>query len=1225
MKNMRSLLSSLLLLACIFCGTSSAFAQGTSLGTIRGRVTDQAGAAVLNAAVRVTDLETNISRDLTTDSEGNYEAAALKTGAYQVTVSMNGFTTKVIKVTLTSSDPVRADATLEVGGAVESVEVVSQAGIIQTESPTISGSITNRQLIELPRDSRDIYSFLYLNPNITQGADTESFKFIGAQSYGAAFSLDGQRSNGGVFGSATSSQPSLEAISELTVLSNNFTAEYAGIANVRVQTKRGTKDFHGSLFYNNRNSALAAWTIQDKINLANFVPSFARPDYPKPYFNLNEVGGSLNGPVPFSKGKTFFMGAYERRWNVNPVLFAVRVGATGAGVPGPRIQAGDFSQLTDANKPNVPAAVLPLLTSAELANNTVLVGSTRRFVTIPQRLLNPSVQKLIQGYFPQASLAAPTNLRGALSDFAQNLTARGTRDLVTARVDHDFTPNDKFYAVWNYQSNPRTSSQFAGAGYPAFGLLENDQTNNTLSLSYTKVFSSNFVNEARGGFNTQNLFRRSPSTLREFLSSIGFGETEITAYGAVVGPSALDTPGHSALSILNFAAIGNGGRSVNRTLNQNLSTFGDTITWLKGRHTLKGGIDVVRNVGTDGFVANRNNARGRINYNNQTGDTPTSPFARFLLGLAPTNVQYVDRLRGQLEASNWEQGYFVQDEFRVHPRVTLNLGLRYELISPFVDADDLLVNFDPTFVDQATGRKGRFIIPTRDVISQIDPRIVAYGIVAADEIGLHRGLVNPDRNNFAPRVGAAWRVTDDMVIRGGYGIFYPTSAAQNIRDAFGSSPFNQGLTRTNTVAAPLGGWPGGLTPAGQTPFSGGSLAAFGNTPAANAIPFDLQSPRIEQFNATLERELGWKTGLRVSYLGTRMHGLVGGIDLNLIPPSDNPFGTTTGDGVTACTPGDNCQLSASDLARLPFPTLGDFLASYGNFGSGRSNALQLEANRRFGSGLTFNISYTLLDQKGSGFDVGASSLGGTTYNQFQPNNDFGREAFVSRHRLVTYGLFDLPFGRGKAWGNDVPRAVDLTLGGWQLSWNAFAKSGVGFTPFWSCENCAPIFPGNIASSFIDATGAFFGTSFRPLLVSGTTAAVRNGDQFYNPEAFAPPPAGADALDNQNIVRRNTLTTPRTWGANLGVRKFFKFTEKTKLEVGADLNNAFNHPLLMPTDLFTSSFANLGSFSMRVNPTTLKPEIATVTRNPDFARFRTSFTQEGIDSRRLIRIRLRLTF
>ena len=1225
MKNMRSILASLLLIACIACAASSAFAQGTNLGTIRGRVTDQAGAAVQNATVQVTDLGTNISRELTTDSEGTYEATALKTGAYQVSVTMSGFTTKVIRLTLTSSDPVRADAALEVGGAVETVEVASEAGVIQTESPAIAGSITNRQLVELPRESRDIYSFLFLNPNITQGPTEDSFKFIGAQSYGASFSLDGQRSNGGIFGGATTSQPSLEAISELTVLSNNFTAEYAGIANIRVQTKRGTKDFNGSLFYNNRNSALAAWTIQDKINLANFVPNPARPDYPKPYFNLNETGGMLSGPVPFAnKEKTFFLGSYERRWSVSQTLFSAV-----NSLPGQRLLTGDFSQLT-ANRPVVPAAVRSQLTPAELANNTVCTtggdratcpAASLRFVTIPERLLNPTVQRLINAYYPTSSLSAPTDSRGRLSEFAQNVPAYGTRDLVTLRLDHDFTDKDKFYAVYNYQNNPRTAGAVAGAAFPAFGLRDNEQSNHTLSLSYTRIFSPNLVNEARGGFNTQKLFTRAPQTLREVLTNIGFSEAEITAYGSVVGPAALDTPGQPELRVANFATITNGGRSVNRKLDQDLATFGDTLTWVKGRHTIKGGFDMVRNHGLDGFVEQRGNPRGRINY---TGGANTDAWARFLLGLPPNTVQYVDRLRGVMDASNWETGYFVQDDWRVHPRLTLNLGLRYELITPFTDKNDLLVNFDPNYVNTQTGARGRFIIPSLDVVPQIDPRMVAIGVVAADEIGLTRGLLKTDKNNFAPRVGAAWRVTDDTVIRGGVGIYYPTSSAQNIRDTFASTPFNQGLTRRNT-----GGWPGGLTPAGQTPFTGGTVDAFGSAPATNAVPFGLQQPRIEQFNLTVERELGWKTGLRASYLATRMNGLIGGIDLNLLPPSDVPFGTTTGDGVTPCAPdnpnGPACQLSAADVARYPYPALGEFLASYGNFGHGRSHALQLEVNRRFGNGLTFNASYTLLDQKSTALDVGAASLGGTTYNQFNPEADFGTDAFVSRHRFVSYGVFELPYGRGRAFGKEAPRALDAVLGGWQLSWNMFAKTGTGFTPFWTCANCGPAYPGNTGSSFIDAVGAFNGTSFRPIVVSGVDAQLRQGDRFFNPAAFAPPPVGADLLDNTNIAKRNALTGPGTWGTNLGVRKFFRITETMKLDVGADLNNAFNHPLTSPTDL---QFANLGSFNIQVDPATrqIKPIVLGPNdRNANFGRIRTSFNQEGIDNRRLVRLKLRLTF
>ncbi|HUS09261.1 MAG TPA: hypothetical protein VMZ30_02255, partial [Pyrinomonadaceae bacterium] len=1091
-------------------------------------------------------------------------------------------------------------------------------GLIQTETPTISGTISNRQLIELPRDSRDIYQFLYLNPNITQSADGVDFKFLGAQSYGAAFSLDGQRSNGGIFGGATASQPSLEAISELTVLSNNFTAEYAGIANIRIDTKRGEKDFHGSLFYNNKNSALASWTIQDKIDLAGFVPNPARPDFPKPYFNLNETGGSISGPV-FGSKKTFFLGAYERRWNIDTVRFSAR-----NSLPGQRLLNGDFTQLSDARKPAVPAAVLPLLTPAELAANTVLVENDDgdlipRFVTIPARLLNPSVAKLIQGYFPTSSLDASVDSRGRLSDFAQNVASRNTRDLVTARIDHDFTSNDKFYAVYNYQNNPSTSGQVAGAAYPAFGLRLNEQHNHTLSLSYTRAFSSNLINEARGGFNSQSLFRKAPRTLREFLGSIGFGDADITAYGSVVGPAALDTPGHTAISVANFALINNGGRSVNRTLDQKLATFGDTLTWIKGSHSMKGGFDVVRNHGTDGFVANRQNPRGRINY---TGTAATDAWARFLIGLPPNTVNFVEKLRDDLDASNHEYGFFFQDEFRVLPRVTLNLGLRYELITPFVASDDLLVNFDPDFVDPQTGRKGHFIVPTADVLPSIDPRIINYGVVTADQAGLGRGLVKTDRNNLAPRLGIAWRVTDKTVLRGGYGVFYPTSSAQGIRDALGSSPFNHPLTKTSTAALPLGGWPGGLTPPGVTPFTGGRLNSFDDFPDANSIPFDLQQPRIEQFNATFEREFPWQTGLRVSYLGTRMHGLIGGVDLNLLPPNETPFGTLNEDG-DPCTPGDDCTVLPADMARRPFPELGTFLGRYLNFGSGRSHALQIEANRRFSNGFTFNASYTLLDQKGSGFDTGNASLGGTSYNQFNPENDFARDAFVSRHRFVSYGIYELPWGKGRKFGSDFPKWADAAFGGFQLSWNMFAKSGTGFTPFWTCDNCDPIFPGNIGSEFIDAVGGFNQTSFRPLVVSRVSQYVKVGDQFFNPAAFLPPPIGADVLDNPNLARRNVLTGPSTWGVNLGLRKFFKITETARLEVGADLNNAFNHPLRSPNDL---NFANLGTFFLDVDPVTaeLLP-ITNVEPNEDFGRIRTSFNQDGIDNRRTVRLRVRLSF
>jgi len=270
----------------------------------------------------------------------------------------------------------------------------------------------------------------------------------------------------------------------------------------------------------------------------------------------------------------------------------------------------------------------------------------------------------------------------------------------------------------------------------------------------------------------------------------------------------------------------------------------------------------------------------------------------------------------------------------------------------------------------------------------------------------------------------------------------------------------------------------------------------------------------------------------------------------------------------------------------------------------------------------FNVSYTLLDQESSGVDVGNSSLGGALYNQFNPTNDLSRDSFVSRHRLVSYGAYDIPFGRGREYGRSLSKWEDALIGGFQISWNMFAKSGTGFTPFWICNNCGPVFPGNIASGFVDAVGDFSGPSFRPIVAGNPYAGV-SGDQIFNSAAFAVPTTGADVFDNPGVGKRNSLLGPGTWGVNMGFKKYFSFTEQTRLEVGVDFNNIFNHPLLSPLDV---EFANLGDFAVSLNAAgqpVILPE--NVNRNPDFGLQNNSFSQEGIDNRRSVRLKLRLTF
>jgi hypothetical protein len=1203
-----------ILIAAIVLVPVALLGQGTTLGTIRGTVVDASGAVVPGASVVITDMTTNLTTSLTTDNQGNFEAPELKYGRYKVTVSMSGFNNaEVVGVDLVGGDVKRVDAKLAPKTAAEAVTVTSEAGLIQTENQTIANTLNIQQIIDLPRDSRDIYDFLYLTPNITFNPD-DGFKFLGAQSWGANFTLDGQRATGAGFGEPVGGQPSLESIGELTVLSNNFNAEYAGISNIRVTTKRGGNAYHGSLFYDNRNSALAAWSINDKIAQANFQPTFASPTFYHPSTNFTETGGSFGGPLPIGKKKrTFFMTAYEHRWDLAPIRYRSTTVAHAS------VLAGDFTKIADSRKPVVPAGVT--LTPAEIASNT-LNGAGQRFTKIPARLLNPFTAAIVKNYLPQTSLDAPINSNTGRAEF--NATTKGliTRDLVTSRIDHDFTEHDRFYVTYN-GAFPDGSRSLVGQPFNSLGTLVAQQTNNTVSLSETHIFSPRLINEARGGFNSQNRYVHNPNRASDFLKTIGFSPADVAAYSAVVGPLALNAFGQVGVTYGPYPTIPGGGRNADRPRDDETVTFGDTISWISARHSIRGGFDIVHNHATDGFVSGRGNVRGLLVY---TG-SDVNPLARFLLGLAPDQARFNLSLRPAMDVTNWEHGYFIQDDFRVSKRLTLNLGVRYELLTPFVDKNDLMVNFAPN-VTQSNGTKGVFVVPSQRALSQIDPRMITYGAVTASSLGLGRGLVHTDTNNVAARLGAAFRLTEKTSIRGGWGAFFPTTAAQGIRDAMESSPFNQGRTKTNCTRPPCAGSPNPapLSPWPQ-PFTGGALPVLGGQPTINAIPFGLQAPRIDQFNVTVERELGFNTAFRISYLGTRMHGLIAGYDLNEIPANDNPFGTTTGDGVTACDPvgSGDCQESPADAARRPYPNLGDFMLQYRNIGSGRTHAMQLEVNHRFSSGLMFNASYTLLDEISSGVDAN-SSLGGTIYNQFRPGSDIGPDRLESRHRFIAYGTYDLPVGRNRRFLADLPKLANGILGGWQLAFNMFAKTGTAYTPFWDCNGCGPITLGNIASGSADPTAeGGFGGGYRA--VKAGDPYRRTGDAFFDRSAFGLPIIGSQVFDSPSNYRRGSLIGPGAYGVNLGITKNFHITERVVLNFRGVFDNAFNHPLrLIPGD--SSTVADLGSFDIGVDPKTLKLlpiDKGSISPNPDFGRFLFSNSQEGIAAQRLVRLSLRLTF
>jgi hypothetical protein len=1264
----------LVIFALLACGSVFVHGQGTDLGTIRGTVTDSSGSVVANADITITDNATGTTREAKTNGSGEYQVFGLRSGSYKVVVNSPGFATEQIEnVTLQGSSVVGVNLKLRVASAQEKIEVLVGAPEINTENATISDSIGSQSVIDLPRDSRDVYQFLYLNPNITQSDEPGDFKFIGFQSYGASFSVDGQRSNGGIFGNQTASEPSLEAVDEVNVLSNNFSADYAGIANIRITTKRGTNQYHGSLFYNNENSALGAWTVQDKIAQAGFEPSALQPNFPRPFYNVNDLGASLGGRIP-KLNKTWFFAAYERDYNVSPVDISSSTAVH------PDLYTGNFTQMDPSKLPDVPASTYSQLTGPEIAADTVTIGGKVFFTQIPSRLLNPTVQNLINKYFPAVGTGVPINPSTGQIDggFRTILSGRDTLDLGTLRLDHDFSDNDHVYLTYNASADTSATNPVA-VPYTGLGLAQNTRQNHTVQLSYTRVIRPTLVNEVRGGFNKQNLFRHSNTTLQGFLSGIGFDSSDLAAYQSTVGAFPMSTFGQPVITFNRaFANFGrNSDRNTDRPMSQALDTFGDTLTWVKGKHNLKFGGDAVRNWAIDGFVWNRGNPRGLMAYAAPVGGCGLAPngpcstnrvdaFATFLLGLTATSVSYDLSVRPPMDVHNWEQGYFAQDDWKITPHITLNLGLRYDLISPFIEKNDLMVNFSPTVTNPVNGQPGVFVIPSNKALPFVDPRIVSFGYLTAGQThqGIGRGLVRTDKNNFAPRIGIAWALNDKTVFRGGYGIFYPTSAAQGVRDPLASAPFNQGIT---TQALP-NGWPGFAH--GFSPITGGAASTVvGSLLTENSVPAGLEDPRIQQYNATFERQIGWDSSLRLSYLGAHMGGLIAGRDLNELAPNTNPFGTTTvdpitgfGDGVNPCDPVNNfdCAPSQADLARYPFPVIGENLLTYGNFARGNSNAFQAQFEHRYRRGLMLNLSYTLLDQKSTIGDTANSSLGSVGYDIFNLNSDYAEDGFVSRHRFVAYGLWDLPIGRGRPIGHSFSRWTDAIIGGWQTSFQMFAKSGTRYTPYWDCNDCDPIEPGNIGSTSIDAVGDFGFPDFRPTTASHNFYTHQSGSNavIWNATAFGLPSIGSDLFSNPAAANRSFLLGPSVWGVNLGIHKNFKVTERFSANLGVDVDNLFNHPLLAPDfsdgggGCGAGCFANVGDFTLDVdhlNPPApgQQPALVPLTAaNPPgqpaancpvanpacyyeynglFGQLAKSYQNEGVSPSRQVRLRLRITF
>src|SRR5712691_2567655 len=1091
MKNMRGLFAIPFAILLVLGLKTPAIAQ-SFLGTIRGTVLDPQGQVVPGAAVVITDEATGVPRTLETDGQGRYEAPDVRPGTYRVEVITPNFKKfERSGVVLRAAGTALVDVTLELGSLNETVTVSADLiNNITLDNPAIARGLDEQQLHDLPRNSRDIQSFLLLNPNVVGGSD--DIQFLGGRTYGVSYIQDGQASTNAIFGTVGNSAPGLDAIAEVQVLSNSYSAEYGGLAGVVVTTKRGASIYRGTTFYDFNSNDLNALTYNQTLS------GVKRGD---PLSDTHEYrwGVSTGGPVV--RGKLFFYANYEG--SNDKSIF----GGSRATVPTAAMRSGDFRGT--AIVPRDPTTGLPF------------PGQV-----MPGNRIDPAARAIMHFFYPLPNQGTMANGYGVFQQFVPETRHRQRADL---RIDYEASKNDSVFIRSSYQNRDPSNIFFEGGNALTNLPILNTRLNTASVIGgWTKILSATIVNELRAGYNYDNSRRESTFQAADVAARLGIENAPSLASDRRGFPSFQFTAG--ANRPLNIADLG---RNVDRTVRQNAFSLSDNVTSIIGAHTLKNGGLWTRNLARDGFGFGVN-FRGQYRFR---GTFTGNAFTDFLLGM-PSDVRDQVTNRGPLEGHSNDIAFFSQDDWRINKRLTLFLGLRYEVVGAWHENDQTLANFLP--VDG-----GHHVVANAQVAALLPPGLIAFGrTLTADQAGLPDTLVRTDKNNFSPRVGYAWRLDESnkTVLRSGFGLFHPTVAVQGIRALLATNEFRFIRTRSG----------GGL----RNGFSGGTptvdLADFGN----QGIDPDLQSPDIYQYNVTVERELRGEMGARVSYIGSTMRKLLVDRDYNTLRASTIPFDPEV----------------PADYARLPYPLYGYYMDVVSNAGSGQFHALQVELLRRWRSGLAFNAAYTLAHSDSNAPDTGNSTIGPVQFDPYDIEKDRGPDPNVVKHRVVANATWDIPVGRGRSHGANMSSWANALFGGWTASTLFQARSGQNLTPFFSGFYTTS--PWNTGKP-LDGLGNNFCCAWRPDQTRDPNTGTSR-DAFFDQTAYAIPAPGQ--LGN---AKKGSLKGPGTWVVNFAFYKDVVTRDRFRLQFSALLDNAFNHPQFFAE--YGGGFVDLTSYLIDGDP------------------------------------------
>ncbi len=1022
----------------------------SNLGSIVGTTKDAAGSLIPGVNVMVTNTGTNQSKTFVSDNDGNYEITHLIPGVYRVLAETKGFKrSSVERVELDAGAKVRVDFNLAVGEVTESIVVTEQTPVIETETAAIDKLRTAQEYRKLPiAFSNEPFRLFMTMPTFHSVSSSKfTFTIAGSRSGQTEFQQDGITgpNSGSPIGSISMT---MEGVREVRVQGVNSSAEFGAVGIYQMITRSGGNEFRGTGYYRHRNSALNARNF--------FSPQ-------KPSSLSHSFGGSISGPVVAPKlydghNRTFFLLAYDgSRSPGNETI--VR------SVPSLALRSGDFTGLNQIKDP---------LTGQAFAGNR-----------IPANQLNPVALKLQETFFPLPNFGSAGSLA---NNFRLISPAPGKESIADLRIDHRVYSNNSLYARYGWRQFPsRNFDQIL----PAVGPFIQLRTFRTIVISDTHTFSPRLINEFRFGYMTENTVFRG-TQLR--------GRDVIRAVGLLGLDNVPDDNGVPIVNITGFSTV-TARSSIDRLVTHTpVWQYTDNVTYIRGRHTFKGGIDVRRLEVDDDRVAA--GVYGDFRFQ---GGLSGHAYADFLLGLPQIAISTPRNPRTVRRQQDWF--FFFQDDFKVSSRLTVNLGLRYEYQKPLGIRDNLFYNFDP-----ATGQ----VVVSADVRSKIDPLFNrAIPIVEASQVGFADGGNRfADKNNFAPRLGFAWRPFDNnkTVVRGGYGI-YIDNLANGLISSLRGGPFTPGSARY--INAIQGGKPLFQFPNAFPPSPPGPSTA---PPSLNAADPHLRNPYVQQWNLTVEHEL-LGMGIRLSYIGSKSTQLLYTRAINRPPASAIPF----------------------SQSRRPYPLYGDITLRE-NGANSSYHAGQLEVQRRFARGLSYNLAYTYSNIMADVADGGEG--GGSLEDPFNRLRERARESYSLRHRMIASFIWELPFGHGRRFLSSLPAVAEHVVGGWELIGIGYVQSGESFTPSFTGSD-----PSN--------TSTFGGRPDR-IRDGNLPSGERRIERWYDITAFVAPPNGRFGNSGRNILQGPPLRV-----FHLGIGKSFRLVnylnEGAKLHFEAAMQNVFNHP------------------------------------------------------------------